>query len=223
MNIIFISQEPLRAVGITSLLEKEYKECSPSVRHILPASPQDLTTPAEECELMLLDDSVVPDSDIEMLGTIAKNYSAARNVRYADPANSTIVYQVLSAGFAGYIPRHSGAMEIVNALKLVVDGGVYVPPSVYSESGEGAPLVVTETKQAPLHGGAEVALTPRQKEVLKSIANGMSNREIANKFSLSEGTIKIHIYNIFKILNVHNRVSALVAAKRLGYDFDKDG
>lgn len=114
---------------------------------------------------------------------------------------------VLDAGAMGYIPKSENAAVILSALRLVLSGGIYVPPALVNAGA---------TAQA---GGRRVTdeLTPRQREVLKCVVTGMSNKEVGRQLGLSEATVKAHVAAIFKALNVSNRAQAVAAARRLGW------
>jgi DNA-binding NarL/FixJ family response regulator len=121
------------------------------------------------------------------------------------------VLQAVNLGAAGFIPKTSSSRVMLSALKLVLSGGVYLPPALLDQSpdhsyGEGT------------HGGDGAAsfLTPRQREVLTLLGQGKSNKEIARVLQLAEGTVKLHVTAILKALNVNNRTRAVVAASQLG-------
>lgn len=119
----------------------------------------------------------------------------------------------LSEGARAYIRRSDVADELPNALEVVADGGVFVPPVVAMRPG-GEPLM---TVAGPVPAGffredAGKQLTPRQREILAMIRAGRNNQEIAELLDLTIGTVKIHITAIFKALGVRNRTQAMVAA-----------
>ena len=121
------------------------------------------------------------------------------------------VRSAIEAGAMGFIPKTSSPEVMVNALKLVLSGGVYLPPNVLrGESGRTAVALGGE-------GGGEAALshlTPRQREVLALLAQGKTNKQIANELGLAAGTVKVHMSRILKALNVHNRTQAVIAASQ---------
>ena len=98
-------------------------------------------------------------------------------------------------------------------------GGVYIPPELLNRK---LPDEFNEFRQAvELPEGKAVeenikSLTPRQIDVLRCISQGMSNKQIAYALGLTEGTVKLHVTAILKILNVYNRTGAVVEASRLG-------
>lgn len=142
-----------------------------------------------------------------------------------------ILQQTLDIGVAGYIPKTSSNSLIVSAINLVLAGGIYIPHELLY-STKNAPVsaekqkeyisplktlekLVTNTADIPPKG-----LTERQIDIVKCIAEGLSNKQIAYKLNLTEGTVKVHITVILKILNVKNRTSAVIEAAKRGYISD---
>lgn len=123
------------------------------------------------------------------------------------------VLQAVNLGAAGFIPKTSSSRVMLSALKLVLSGGVYLPPALLDQGGESAPEPAgTGTGQE----NSASFLTPRQREVLALLGQGKSNKEIARVLQLAEGTVKLHVTAILKALNVNNRTRAVVAASQLG-------
>ncbi|GJD55378.1 LuxR C-terminal-related transcriptional regulator [Methylobacterium dankookense] len=110
----------------------------------------------------------------------------------------------LAAGSHGYIPKASGAAEMVQALHTVLAGGIFVPASL----AEG-PFPAWSA------GAPEMALTPRQRDVLAHIVEGRTNKEIARALDLGEGTVKIHVAALLRALGVANRAAAASVGHRL--------
>jgi DNA-binding NarL/FixJ family response regulator len=109
------------------------------------------------------------------------------------------VASLLALGVSGYVPKSESPAVIVSAVRLVLAGGTYVPPR----------LMTGATAPAP-----KPDLTPRQEEVLRLLAQGLSNQSIANALGVSEGTVKVHLIAVFRTLNVRNRTAAVLAAQR---------
>ncbi|HIJ62106.1 MAG TPA: response regulator transcription factor [Rhodospirillaceae bacterium] len=121
------------------------------------------------------------------------------------------VLQAVNLGAAGFIPKTSSSRVMLSALKLVLSGGVYLPPALLDQSPEHG-----YADGGGGHDGAASFLTPRQREVLVLLGQGKSNKEIARVLQLAEGTVKLHVTAILKALNVNNRTRAVVAASQLG-------
>jgi len=122
----------------------------------------------------------------------------------------------IDAGAMGYIPKSSSPQVLVQALKLVLSGGVYLPPHLLGVA-HSVSDAWTETREAvePALNGPLGRLTPRQRQVLSLLAEGKSNKEIASELGLAAGTVKIHVSSIFKALNVNNRTLAVIAANEM--------
>lgn len=115
--------------------------------------------------------------------------------------------QALAAGVQGYAPKTLRVAELERGLRTVLDGNFFVPPGLFEVAGvrpEGAGELAT--------GATPPAeLTPRQRQVVRLIAQGKSNKEIARALHLAEGTIKVHVHALYRTLSVRNRASAVAA------------
>jgi len=120
------------------------------------------------------------------------------------------IEKVMSSGAMGFISKMSSGQDMVHALRLVLDGGVYLPPQLLQQAlGK-----VREDKRGWRTN--EFGLTVRQLEVLQRLAAGLSNKDIGLAIGLAEGTVKIHVAAIFHALRVNKRIEAVQAAQRLG-------
>lgn len=123
-----------------------------------------------------------------------------------DPAG---VNAALKMGAAGFIPKSSTREVMLQALRLVLSGGLYIPPQALGMTGLETPGALSTSAVGP-------ALTARQTEVLRLIALGKPNKIIAGELNITEATVKAHITDIMRALKVTNRAQAGVAARRLG-------
>jgi DNA-binding NarL/FixJ family response regulator len=118
------------------------------------------------------------------------------------------VQAVITAGASGFIPKSSSSALMQSAIRLVLSGGVYLPPQ----------LLMAEVRNgagSPGHSG-QITLTDRQRDVLRLLAVGMSNKQICRELGLGEGTIKVHIAAIYRCLDVCNRTEAANIARHIG-------
>ena len=130
-----------------------------------------------------------------------------------------IVQKTIELGAAGYIPKTSSNAVILSAVNLVLSGGVYIPAELLQGTSQDEFNMLKQLENVPEEQNlAEKVkiLTPRQIEVLRLIAMGKSNKQIAYELGLSEGTVKLHVTAILKLLNVYNRTGAVAAANHLG-------
>ncbi len=123
------------------------------------------------------------------------------------------ILDALGAGAHGYIPKSSSPEQLVAALRLIVAGGIYVPPALAAlAEAEQAERRPTARATPPAEA---IRLTDRQNEVMALLAEGMSTKEIARELDRGEGTVKIHLAAIYRALNARNRTEAVILAGRL--------
>jgi DNA-binding NarL/FixJ family response regulator len=106
---------------------------------------------------------------------------------------------LIAMGVAGFIPKSDAPQTIVSAVRLILSGGVYAPRRLMGERSAAA--------DAPV-------LTDRQRDVVRLLALGQSNKEIARALGITEGTVKVHLLSVFRALGVRNRTQAVLSAKR---------
>ena len=123
-----------------------------------------------------------------------------------------IVQKTIDLGVSGYIPKTSSNMVIMSAINLVLSGGIYIPPELLNSKLKTEMNIDMGENQSM----EQNVLTPRQIEVLEKVAEGKSNKIIAYELGLSEGTVKLHVTAILKMLNVNNRTGAVREAERRG-------
>ncbi|MDQ2695021.1 MAG: response regulator transcription factor [Pseudomonadota bacterium] len=123
--------------------------------------------------------------------------------------NPADVRRALAAGAAGYVPKTCTCHELLNALRLIMAGEVYVPPSLLAALDTAAPPADIPPEDA-------AGLTPRQLDVLRLMGLGLANKVIARRLDVAEGTVKLHVAAIMHALHVHNRTHAVIEAARRG-------
>lgn len=153
-----------------------------------------------DLDLVLLDLELPDASGLEALVRLrATGHEAVMIVLSADTGHDRIL-GCIDAGASGYVPKSANAREMLDALRRVLDGQVYVPTQI--------PFSGTSLSAA--------ALTPRQREVWALLVQGKPNKVICRQLGLSESTVKTHLAVIFQKLGVHSRTEAVVAAARMG-------
>ncbi|QKT03889.1 response regulator transcription factor [Ectothiorhodospiraceae bacterium 2226] len=189
------------------------------LKSVLPRLDGSLTlAEAGSCEEGLQRLREAPDADLVLLdlglGDGKDRLHCLRRFRQADPTLPIVIVSAhesrdtiaaaVNAGASGYIPKSSDSALLIEALRLVLAGGIYLPPALIAGSAPSA--------QRPPTG-----LTPRQQEVLALLAEGLPNKAIARRLGMAEGTVRIHVTAIIKHLHASNRTEALAKAIRLGY------
>jgi DNA-binding NarL/FixJ family response regulator len=121
------------------------------------------------------------------------------------------VHQLLRAGASAYVLKQSRATELVQAIRAVASGGKYLDPAV-----AGTVIQTSRRSQAIPHAaGAE--LSPREEQVLRLVAWGHSNKEIAARLELSVKTVETHKANAAHKLGFHNRIDVVRYALMQGW------
>ena len=154
--------------------------------------------------------------DIGMPGLSA--FEAARRIQRDRPLTKLVfltmhddeeyAMQGLQAGAAGYVLKDIPAEKLVSALREIHSGGKYVSPEVLSRLVENV-----RTRPAKARTVARsTALTPREREVIKMIAEGNSVKEIANLLGLSVKTVEAHKFNLMRKLGIHNKAQLVTYA-----------
>lgn len=162
--------------------------------------------------LALMDFGPTSLHDVAGLKTICRQLPRTRIVALSTCFQKRDIYAGLDAGIQGYVPKTIGCDAVTRALKLVLEGIVYVPSSVVAQSfSEELEAHDAETRSDLLGS----SLTKRQREVLELLVQGYSNKVIAKALGLSQGTIKIHVAALFRAFQVNARAALAVAGARL--------
>ncbi len=155
-----------------------------------------------DADLMLLDLAMPGVSGFSGLMTLRAQYSALPIVIVSATDDNGTVRRSIELGASGFIPKSSGLDDIRNAVKTVLDGGIFTPGN---ESGqtEDDPVLIEILDRLK-------TLTPQQNRVLTMLAEGLLNKQIAYELGVSEATIKAHVSAILLKLNVDSRTQAVI-------------
>ena len=159
---------------------------------------------------VILMDLRMPRTDgVEATRQIRARHPQTHVVVLTTFADDDSITAALQAGARGYLTKDSGVDEIRRAIATVTAGQALLDPSVQARLVE---RIAAERAERPLPDG----LTAREVEVLRLIARGLSNREIASQLFVSEATVKTHINNLFSKTGVRDRAQAVVYAHERG-------
>jgi two-component system nitrate/nitrite response regulator NarL len=153
-------------------------------------------------------DMRMPELDgAQILNAVVRDNISTRLLFLSTHTESSMVYDLIARGAAGYLDKVSSAEEICDAIAAVSRG-----QTVLSESIEGGVL-----QQIRLQGGErETKLTERENEVLRLVAEGLTAPEVASRLFVEPSTIKSHLQNIYEKLGVSERAAAVAEAMRRG-------
>ena len=163
--------------------------------------------------LILLDIKLPGMSGLDALVIFRDRHPAIPVVVLSASQSRDDVMRAIDAGAMGFIPKSQPSRVVINALRLVLAGGVYLPVEILAASAaSGAKAAAPGASCTP----ASLGLTERQAEVLSLLIQGKPNKIICRELGLAEGTVKIHVTAILKALGVANRTQAVIAVSRLG-------
>ena len=198
-------------------------ELDPAVETVVAMNLEELdrmaATHADSLDLALV--------DIAMPGT--QGHQHVSRLRQLAPALPVIVLSgsedvelmrsLIEIGVLGFIPKAYSPDVMLSAIRLVLAGGIYIPPLLLANA-QAQGWQPTETAPPSANpsraiDGLRNLLTERQIDVMRLLSQGKPNKLIARDLGISEGTVKIHLAAIFRALNVRNRVEAVVASRKL--------
>ncbi len=213
VNILVVEDHALFRQGLTMLL----LDLFPQAR-IVEASNAEEALRAAKADVdfqMVLLDLKLPDAD--GLETLAKLRELLQGTPVAIVSASEDMKDItrsFKAGAKGYIVKSSTADVLRHAISLILSGETYIPSHVMSALTSHNPPTLPATSDEPPADAP--SLTPRQREILILMAQGLQNKDIAAALGTLEGTVKVHVKGILQKLAVNNRTHAVVKGVRVG-------
>jgi NarL family two-component system response regulator LiaR len=160
---------------------------------------------------VIIMDLVMPRKNgVAAINEIKKENPEACILVFTSFSDDAHVFSAIKAGARGYLLKDSSALEVQQAIRDVYHGKSSLHPVI-------ARKVIQLLHQPADQGLTEESLSLREVEVLKCVARGMSNQEIARELKIKEGTVRIHVGHILNKLQLSNRTQAALYALRKGY------
>ena len=149
-----------------------------------------------------------------MTGELRKRAPAIKILALTADGDQYHLSQMIKAGASGYILKDADSESLYEAIRTVAQGDSYLPPQLLS-------IVLNEFRQTStgekkVAAPKELGLTPRELEIIGYIASGENNKDIAEKIFISEKTVKNHVTNILRKMNLEDRTQVVVYAYRNG-------
>ena len=158
-------------------------------------------------DIILMDVQMPQMNGVEATAAICRSWPEARVIILTTFDRDDYVFQGVRAGAVGYLLKDLPAPKLIETIRRVHDGEVFIQPEIASR-----------TLRAALHSPGVLVepLSEREREVLVMLAQGIPNKEIADKLHLAEGTVKNHVSNILGKLQAQNRTEAADIARKRG-------
>ncbi len=165
-------------------------------------------------DIVLMDIRMPGMDGVEATRRLRARHPGARVIILTTFDDEAYVFEGLRAGAQGYLLKDLSGDELATAIRTVMAGGALIEPSVarkvFAEFARLAPAA------RPLDAGLAEPLTEREREVLRGVAEGLSNREIGQKLFLTEGTVKNYVTSVLQKIGARDRTQAALRAKELG-------
>jgi two-component system nitrate/nitrite response regulator NarL len=167
--------------------------------------------PALAPDVVLLDNHLPGATGIDALPGLREAVPGVRVLMLTVSEDERDLARALAAGAAGYLLKTAEADWLVGAILRVVDGESVVSPEMTSKL-----VAALRQASAPVAPAPADALSPREREILRELARGGSNKEIARALDIAETTVKVHVQNVLRKLELPSRVHAALYAVEHG-------
>lgn len=208
MRVLIVDDHPLYRAGVRALLAG----LDPDLTALDVASVTDalrLADAAESFDLVLLDMNLPGINRLDALRQVKARFESAAVVVVSGDEDPALIVSTIDAGAAGFIPKSTDPGVTIQALRLVLAHGTYLPAHALRH--------VADATQRPLDSGSAVAdLSERQKAVLLRLLQGKANKVIARELGIAEGTVKAHLWSVYQLLGVTSRAQAMCRVHALG-------
>lgn len=199
ISILCVDDHPLVRKGVSAILATEPEMCL--VAEAENGAEAMTLFRLHEPDVTLMDLRLPDRSGIEVTRDIRAEFPEARIIALTSYDGDQDIYRALEAGVRGYLLKEMVHTEVIRAVRTVYSGKRFIPPEVSQQLSEYFP---------------EVALTPREAEVLLWVARGLGNKEIGEEIGAAQGTVKAHIQNILSKLEAKDRTHAVTIALQRG-------
>jgi DNA-binding NarL/FixJ family response regulator len=189
--------------------------CAPLVGQYAPSLDAVDRLRRADADVVLMDLRMPRMDGIEATRRIVGDHPAARVLVLTTFEDERDVFSALRAGASGYLLKDAGPEELLAAIRAVHAGDAVLAPSVTRRVLDAVDFVLPTTGK-PGQDECAVSLTDRERDVLAAMADGLSNREIADRLSVSETTVKTHVGRLLLKLDARDRLQAVVYAVQRG-------
>jgi DNA-binding NarL/FixJ family response regulator len=157
-------------------------------------------------DLLILDLQMPGMSELDGFFAVRRRHPNLPIVIVSGVNDPRTIRALLDGGARGYIPKLASSEQLMEGLRRVLRGEVYLPDALF----------IPDPETTVSSGAESGALTSRQLQILPLLAEGMPNKRIAEALGVTEGTVKQHLKDLFRRLNARNRTQAVKEARRSG-------
>lgn len=164
-------------------------------------------------DLVLLDLHLRDAQGSEAMLLLRERFPDMPVVIFSGDDSSSTVAEAFEHGVQGYIPKSSPMAVVVSAIRMVLAGGIYIPPQAIRMLGFEPHPLTAGARAIPADGAG---LSPRQRQVLDYVLQGLPNKLIGSRLDMAEGTVKTHLAQIYRLYDVGSRAQLILRARDLG-------
>jgi DNA-binding NarL/FixJ family response regulator len=214
MRILICDDHALFRDGLELVLREVDADCDflslPDGESVLAAVAED-----DDLDIVLLDLALPGADGFSILRALRRDHPTVPVVVLSASESVEDMRKALDLGASGYIPKSSPGPVLQSAIRLLLSGGVYVPKELI-EAGPAPPM--HGVRSAPRD---TASLSPRQRDVLRLIAEGKTNADIGKSLAIAPGTVKSHVRRVFEELGVGNRTEAAIRYREMRDDDER--
>jgi DNA-binding NarL/FixJ family response regulator len=210
INVMLVDDQNLVRKGVRSLLE--LSEEIEVIAEAADGAEAIKTIPEVNPDVVLLDMRMPGKSGLDVLRELSDAGNLPPTIILTTFDDDELLLAGVQAGAKGFLLKDVALAELVNAVKTVAEGGSVVKPAVTQRLLKGLENLQTDFYSLDRPD----PLTERETEILRLMAGGYSNKEIANSLGVAEGTVKNHVSNILSKMGVRDRTRAVLKAFELG-------
>ena len=207
-RFLIIDDHPLFREALHSAVQMAYPEVD-TVEARSIAEALDLLAAATPFDLALLDLSMPDVHGFEGLLQLRTRYPRLPVVVVSGHEDAKIISEALSYGAAGFIPKSVRKSDLASAIRAVMEGAIYVPDTYEVQKPDADQSDRADMVQRLAR------LTPQQLRVLQMLRQGLLNKQIAYELQVGETTVKAHVSEILRKLNVYSRTQAVIEVSKL--------
>lgn len=225
MKIIIADDHSIIRAALRSIAE----DLAPSVTIVEAASFDELraalaSDKARDVSLVVLDLNMPGGQGMASISAVVEQASPVPVVIFSITDDAQDIRACFTAGVRGFVPKSTDHAQLSGILRLVLAGGMYVPPSLALGTGADhrpAPMPTSLSSSRALDdrnpdtAPATVSLTRRQRDVMELLADGLSNNEIGERLGLNLSTVKAHVSGVLRGLGVSSRTQAALRIRQI--------
>ncbi|MFZ2990258.1 response regulator [Ideonella sp.] len=218
MKVLLVDDHPLILSALKAMMESIKPGVDVTAVSSASATRRILAV-AHDFDLVLLDLQLGDSVGFELLGDLRRGYPDMPVVVVSASDRSSDVIQAIDLGAMGFLPKRMATDELADALRLVMDGGIFVPTmsmgAAAPPAGPNVAQAATDSPYQTLPSFEALGLTPRQADVLSMLLQGKPNKDIARRLGLSVETVKDHVQAVLRALGVSSRTQAVLAVSQM--------